>query len=80
MFEGQAARGSLSNPAETGILQRYYDVIHDDINFYYQRKGNQQIISEWIKQVQNLYLSKNAFELAAVLKIVKCYLDHFVRI
>ena len=52
-------------------LQRYYDVVHDDINFYYQRKGNQQIISEWIKQVQNLYLSKNAFELATVFENCK---------
>ena len=37
--------------------QRYYDVIHDDINFYYQRKGNKY--SEWIKQ--NLYLHLNLF-------------------
>ena len=36
--------------------------------------------SEWIKRVQNLYLSRNAFELAAVFENCKCYLDHFVRI
>ncbi len=47
-------------------LQRYYEIIHDDINFYYQRKGNQQIITEWVSQVQNLYLAKNAFEFAKI--------------
>ena len=35
---------SLSNPAETsGFTEVLYDVIHDGINFYYQKKGNQQI-------------------------------------
>ena len=47
-------------------LQRYYEIVHDDINFYYQRKGNQQIIAEWMKQVQNLYLAKDVFQLAKV--------------
>ena len=45
-------------------LERYYEVVHDEISFYYQRKGNQQIIAEWIEQVQNLYQSKDALRLA----------------
>ncbi len=49
-------------------LQRYYEVVHDDINFYYQRKGNQQIITEWMNQVQNLYQSKDSLQLAKLLE------------
>lgn len=49
-------------------LERYYEIIHDDINFYYQRKGNQQLVKEWLQQIENFYFSKDVFRIAELLQ------------
>lgn len=54
-------------------LERFYEVIQEDINFYYQRKGNQQLIAEWISQLQNLYHSKDALKLSELFSNCKTF-------
>lgn len=54
-------------------LERFYEVIHEDINFYYQRKGNQQLISEWIGQLQKFYHYKDALKLSELFSDCKTF-------
>ncbi|MBT3783915.1 hypothetical protein HOF92_02990, partial [bacterium] len=49
-------------------LEKFYDVVHDEIIFFFQSRGNRELVLQWTDHLISSFNSKNAVELASSLR------------
>jgi len=49
-------------------LDRYHDLVQDEIVFFYQKRGNREIILQWMDSLKQTFFRKKARELAKLLR------------
>jgi hypothetical protein len=49
-------------------LDRTYDLVQDELIFFYQKRGNRELILQWIDSLRQSYFRKNARELSNLLR------------
>lgn len=49
-------------------LKKFYPVIHDELTFFFQSRGNREMVLKWADELIKGFNQKNAFEISQLLK------------
>lgn len=49
-------------------LEKYYDVVHEELIFFFQSRGNRELVLQWADQLMRHFNQKNTFEISRLLE------------
>ena len=49
-------------------LKKFYPVIHDELTFFFQSKGNREMVLNWADEIMQNFNQKNIFEISQLLR------------